>query len=259
MGTSSNANTSRKEPDERHVTERVVYSSLANLDSYLKKAGGYPYFSGWGWHKVSNTTVIEFKESGFLIAKFSESVLVDNSLKYTVLVYGWALPDDHYIYTSNGRSMQYCSIKTLCGKIISQNICKGIVSEQPDLKVWKNHVVPLIPKDSCPYYTIEYCRHIACHVLFSSTSNHFQLCDICIRESSRNSVNSSATPAKAKAPLSCLTKEKLVATLKDTRVNLQEAKLKCTQLESRIKRMQSEINQHGIRLKSALEDELTNI
>ena len=123
--------------------------------------------------------------------------------------------------------MQYCSIKTLCGKIISQNICKGIVSEQPDLKV-----------------NIEYCRHIACHVLFSSKSNDFQLCDICIRESSRNSVNSSATPAKAKAPLSCLTKEKLVATLKDARVNLKEAKLKCIQLESRIKRMQSEINQH---------------
>ena len=128
-----------------------------------------------------------------------------------------------------------------------------------DLKVWKNHVVPLIPKDSCPYYTIEYCRHIACHVLFSSTSNDFQLCDICIRESSRNSVNSSATPAKAKAPLSCLTKEKLVATLKDTRVNLKEAKLKCTQLESRIERMQSEINQHGIRLESALEDEFVEL
>lgn len=37
FGTSSNANTSRKEPTERHVTERVVYSSLVNLDSYLKK------------------------------------------------------------------------------------------------------------------------------------------------------------------------------------------------------------------------------
>jgi hypothetical protein len=43
IGASSNANTSRKEPAESHVTERVVYSSLANLDSYLKKAGGYPF------------------------------------------------------------------------------------------------------------------------------------------------------------------------------------------------------------------------
>ena len=150
LGTTSlNANTSRKEPTDRHVTERVVYSSLDNLDNYLKKAGGYPYFSGWRWHKISNTTVIEFKESQSLIAKFL--VRVDDSLKFTVLVYGWALPDDHDIYTSKGKSMQYCSFKTLCNEIMSQNVCKGSVLEQSDFKLWKNHVVPLFPKDSCPY------------------------------------------------------------------------------------------------------------
>ena len=53
--------------------------------------------------------------------------------------------------------------------------------------------------------------------------------------------------------------EKLVATLKDTHVNSKEAKLKCDQLESRIKRMQNEIDEHGITLDCALEDELTNI
>ena len=99
--TSSNAYTSRKEPTERHITERIIYSSLVNLDNNLKKADGYPYFRGWGWHKTDvGTTVIEFKDSECLIAKFS--VRVDDSLKFTVLVYGWALPDDHDIYTSKG-------------------------------------------------------------------------------------------------------------------------------------------------------------
>ena len=159
-----------------------------------------------------------------MIAKFS--VRVDDNLKFTVLVYGWALPDNHDIYTSNGRSMQYCSFKTLCGEIMSQNICKGSVSKKTDLKLWKNHVVPLLPKDSCPYYTIEYCRHTACRVLLPCTPSDFQLCDICFGESSRNVINNKATPPKAKAPLSCLTKEKLVATLKDTHVNLKEVKVK---------------------------------
>ena len=111
----------------------------------------------------------------------------------------------------------------------------------------------------CQLLTIEYCRHIACRILLPCTSSDFQLCDICFSGSSRNVMNNKATPAKAKAPLSCLTKEKLVATLKDTRVNLKEAKLKCDQLESRIKGMQNEIDQHGITLDSTLEDELTNI
>lgn len=53
-------------------------------------------------------------------------------------------------------------------------------------------------------------------------------------------MNNIAIPAKA--PLSCLTNEKLVTTLEDTRVNLKEDKLKCDQLENRIKRMDNEIN-----------------
>ena len=162
------------------------------------------------------------------------------------------------IYASNGRSMQYCSFKTLCSEIMSHNMCKGIVSEQPDLKLWKNHVVPLLPTDSS-HYTIEYCRHISWRVLFPSTSNESELlqCDICTRESKINVVNNNASPAKSKAPLSCLSKEKLVATLKDTRVNLKEAKLKCNQLERRIQRMKNEINQHGIRLDTTTSLEAT--
>ena len=158
-----------------------------------------------------------------MIAKFL--VRVDDSLKFTVVVYGWALPDDNDIYTSKGQSMKYCRFKTLCNEIMLQNVCKGSVSEQSDFKLWRNHVVPLFPKHSCPYYTIEYCRHIACRVLFPCTPSEFQICGTCFRESSISAINNRASPAKAKAPLSCLSKEKLVATHKDTRVNLKEAKL----------------------------------
>ena len=155
--------------------------------------------------------------------------------------------------------MQYCSFKTHLWRNYVTKYLQRSISKKTDFKLWKNHVVPLLPKDSCPYYTIEYCRHTACHVLLPCTPSDFQLCDICFSESSRNVISNKATPAKAKAPLSCLTKEKLVATLKDTRVYLKEVKLKCDQLKSRIKRMQNEIYQHGITLDSTLEDELTKI
>ena len=52
---------------------------------------------------------------------------------------------------------------------------------------------------------------------------------------------------KGKAPLSCLSKEQLVATVKNTRVHLKESKLKCVQLEKRVQRMENEIKHHGIR------------
>ena len=65
----------RKEPAPRHVSQEttIIYASLNNLDAYLKKAGT------WNWFKEGNNTVIEFKESEYLIAKFS--VRVESTLK----------------------------------------------------------------------------------------------------------------------------------------------------------------------------------
>jgi hypothetical protein len=79
------------------------------------------------------------------------------------------------------------------------------------------------------------------------------------QESNGNVGNFNVASIKCKAPLSCLSKEQLVATVKDTRVNLKEAKLKCAQLERRVQRMENEIKHHGIRIETGLEKELTSI
>ncbi|CAB4008160.1 Transposable element P transposase, partial [Paramuricea clavata] len=194
----------RKEPAPRHVSQEttIIYASLDKFDAYLKKAGRYPYFQGWNWFKEGNNTVIEFKESEYLIAKFSSSKSV------------------------------------------------------------KTQLVPLLPNDSSPQYrTVEYCRALSCRVLVSSIlSDSKQLqCESCSRESNSNVGNFNVASIKCKTPLSCLSKEQLIATVKDTRVNLKEAKLKCAQLERRVQRMENEIKHHGIRIETGLEKELTSI
>ena len=122
--TSSNAYTSRKEPPERHVTERVVYPSLVDLDNYLKKAGGYPYFRGWGWHKTDDgtTTVTEFKDSECLIAKFS--VRVDDNSLFLFMVGHCQM-----IMTSTLLTVDPCStvalrhfVAKLCHKIFAKEV-----------------------------------------------------------------------------------------------------------------------------------------
>ena len=61
-------------------------------------------------------------------------------------------------------------------------------------------------------------------------------------------------PAKPKAPLSKCSSAKLQATVRDERVKLKEAELKCAQLEKQIQRMEEEINSHGVRI----DDEMSN-
>ena len=207
----------RKEPAPRDVSQEttIINVSLDNLDAYLKKAGRYPYFQGWNWFKEGNKTVIEFKESEYLIAKFS--IRVESTLKYTVLVYGWALPNDHPIYVSNERSLQYYNFKTLCNEIVSLGICKGTILSLKSNKSAKTQLVSLIPNDSSPQYrTVEYCHALLCRVLVLSIpidSKQLQ-CESCSRESNGNVGNFNVASIKCKAPLSCLSKEQPVATVK---------------------------------------------
>ncbi|CAB3981011.1 Transposable element P transposase [Paramuricea clavata] len=155
-----------------------------------------------------------------------------------------------------------CNFKTLCNEIVSLGICKGTLFSLKSSKSVKTQLVPLLPNDSSPQYrTVEYCRALSCRVLVSSIlSDSKQLqCESCSQESNSNVGNFNVVSVKCKTPLSCLSKEQLIATVKDTRVNLKEAKLKCAQLERRVQRMENEIKHHGIRIETGLEKELTSI
>ena len=59
-------------------------------------------------------------------------------------------------------------------------------------------------------------------------------------------------PAKAKAPLSVCSSSKLLETIREDRIKLKDCEVKCSQLEERLKRMQSEIDTHGITLEDGL-------
>ena len=165
------------------------------------------------------------------------------------------------IVVSNERSLQCCNFKTLCNEIVSLGICKGTLFPLKSSKSVKTQLVPLIPNDSSPQYRTVDCRALSCHVLVSSIlSDSKQLqCESCSRESKSNVGNFNVPSVKCKTPLSCLSKEQLIETVKGTRVNLKEAKLKCAQLERRVQRMENEIKHHGNRIETGLEKELTSI
>ena len=64
-------------------------------------------------------------------------------MNFSVAVYYWFLPDDHYLYSNHKRSLKHTSVSTLIATLQSAQICEGLSKEE--------HIVSLCedPIPSC--------------------------------------------------------------------------------------------------------------
>lgn len=74
--------------------------------------------------------------------------MIDDSLGFTISVYGWLLPEDYEIYTTNLRSICNITVCDLIRNINSLHIC---LSEEP-FELSGNIVHNLIPKSIDPLF-----------------------------------------------------------------------------------------------------------
>lgn len=97
------------------------------------------------WHIKTEehlVTVICTSDSNcHLLPKFE--IFVDQSLSYSVRVFGWMLSDDHHLYMSNGRSFHNVTLSNINAELNTYDICDGIKTPNPDKEVnFQKHVVP---------------------------------------------------------------------------------------------------------------------
>ena len=79
---------------------------------------------------------IEQKAEHIIIKKQDKSttlpeveVTTDDSLDFSISVYGWPLPSTHQIYKDNFRSVQYKRVSQLLNQISSYKICEGVSND----------------------------------------------------------------------------------------------------------------------------------
>ena len=83
----------------------------------------------------------------YVVPKFE--IYVDDSLHFTILVFGWLLPDTHQIYKDHLRSIWYITLSSLMQELDLFNLCKGIpdcISSSDQLKK------PVIYKSFQPHF-----------------------------------------------------------------------------------------------------------
>ena len=70
-------------------------------------------------------------------------IIIDDSLGYTIAVYGWFLPEDHELYTSYLRLINNVTVSDLVREIECHLICPGVSPNELTGEVIP-HVVPKV-------------------------------------------------------------------------------------------------------------------
>ena len=200
------------------------------------------------------------------------TVVVNASLEFTLFAFNWPVPDHHFIYLNQKRSVKYLDISELLKRIESCRLCEGLPESDDVMSVATKpignpsanpttivrHTVPKAIQVEQPNFqvTLSY-RSAACEV-FIDAEYKKELCKPCqsalnaIQRTARRKSKASATPAKPKASLASCGAEKLQATVKTTRLQVKD-------LEDRLQQLQQNIEQHGIGISEGLEKDILKI
>nr|XP_047132581.1 uncharacterized protein LOC124811270 [Hydra vulgaris] len=104
-----------KKVPRRHISivkdivpqKRINYSNLIDLQKKTQK------LKLSGWEMTCNENNIKFKKLLPLHLLPKYEVVVDDSLAFTIIVFGWLLPDTHLIYKLYSRSMLNTTVTEL--------------------------------------------------------------------------------------------------------------------------------------------------
>lgn len=125
------------------VESRKYYKGLPDL---CKRVKSLKTISEWTVEEGSDRIILRKKKDCFQLPEFE--VIIDDSLGFTILVYGWFLPEDHQLYTQKLRSMNNVTVSDLLREIECQLICPGVQPIE-----FSGQIIPhVIPRTVDPLY-----------------------------------------------------------------------------------------------------------
>lgn len=122
-----------------HATKSTYYSCFSDLCKRIKMLK-------WTVKELDDRLVLR-KNTALMLPELE--IMIDDSLWFTVSVYGWQLPEDHTIFSTNFRSVCNISVSDILKSVINQLICAGV---NPD-ELSSSIVHHVIPKSADPLYS----------------------------------------------------------------------------------------------------------
>ena len=182
-------------------------------------------------------------------------IYIDDSLGFTIRVFGKLLPENHVIYKSHLRSIRYLTVSSLMQEVENTNICQGVsIPSSEGFQHIKKHVIPkkfvLFSKNDedteskseglSKSRTDEYLRSIDCSLLNESGADG--KCTYCLKmemtvnKTVRSARAISLKPASKFAPVSLTSPDRLCLTLREYRKENKSLKKEITELRVAIEK-----------------------
>lgn len=97
------------------------YSSFSEL---CKRVHGLKSIIEWNLQELKDRIVLKKSNQLFLLPKIE--LMIDDSLGYTISIFGWRLPEDHDLYGNNLRSVTKITVSDLVKDLEKSFIFPGV-------------------------------------------------------------------------------------------------------------------------------------
>ena len=94
---------------------------------------------GWNVAQGERLTCLNFHDRKNAFPKYS--LVIEHSLRFTIAVFNWKLPQNNHIYTGVKRLLKFIKLSKLLSIIADGKICTGLVNEVAKASAFL-HVVP---------------------------------------------------------------------------------------------------------------------
>ena len=186
-------------------------------------------------------------------------IVVDDSLGFTVKVFGSYLPEDHPIYLEYRRTVQNVTVSNLIKELEGYRLCDGVSTLELSGKMF-HHVIPVIhdslgeEEEEQQFPHKGFWKAKGCLLL----NQQVDICNECdefvssVENARKGKESQSAKPAHVKAPVSKTDPERI-------KLTLQGQRLRCAELERQSNDMQAELKKSNIEIDHELSDDFSRI
>ena len=200
--------------------------------------------------------LIKRLSDSFLLPEFE--LVIDDSLGFTIKVYGCLLPEDHELYSNYLRSTMNVSVPNLVKDMERYFICPGV--EPSTCSDVMQHVIPkfvdhLREEDEISFPSKQYWHAKGCELLCEGSNQQCMYCSKfshAVDKTKRSKLKKLSEPAHINSPVSQTPPERI-------KLTLQMQRLKCAELEQQLNEMKAEIKNSSIEVGHELSKDLTSI
>jgi len=241
--------------DHLPVPRQAVYKNFKEL---CQRTSGLKSLNDWNMKLMNDRFVVKKMLDPFLIPEFE--IIIDDSLGFTIKVFGCFLPEDHALYLENLRSTRHVTVSELVKKLEGYKLCSGVQPGELTSKLF-HHVIPLSADPLCEddpgqlFPSKGYWRLKDCSVMCNEEESVCEPCSEYLTSAmkvTKTKERRLAAPAQVKAPVSKTNPERL-------KLTLQSQRLRCAELEEKLNEMSMEIQRNSIEVDHELSNDFASI